>query len=86
MDVLRDNELLHKDGAAFVAEGYVFGRLRAVQGNITKANAFDTFHLAADVFGGGGVGLVRLLRIGELADEALKKAVEDQDYKVLGIQ
>ena len=39
---------------------------------------------AADVSHEKGTAVVTLS--GALADEALKKAVEDQDYKVLGIQ
>ena len=38
----------------------------------------------ADVSHEKGTAVVTLS--GQLADEALKKAVEDQDYKVLGIQ
>lgn len=39
---------------------------------------------AADVSHEKGTAVVTLS--GQLPDEALKKAVEDQDYKVLGIQ
>ena len=39
---------------------------------------------AADVSHESGTAVVTLS--GQLTDEALKKAVEDQDYKVLGIQ
>ncbi len=39
---------------------------------------------AANVSHESGTAVVTLS--GTLADEALKKAVEDQDYKVLGIQ
>ena len=39
---------------------------------------------AANVSHESGTAVVTLS--GALADEALKKAVEDQDYKVLGIQ
>lgn len=39
---------------------------------------------AANVSHESGTAVVTLS--GPLADEALKKAVEDQDYKVLGIQ
>ncbi len=87
LDFVGDDELLHDDGAAEVAEGGGFARDGVVEGEIVEVDVFGArraFEGAAEVVGGGVVGLVGLLTIGELTDEALgnKKANGARENRV----
>lgn len=87
LDFVGDDELLHDDGAAEVTKGGGFARDGVVEGEVIEVDVFGArraFEGAAEVVGGGVVGLVGFFAIGELTDEALsdKKANGTRENRV----